>query len=378
MINIIQRAIYSLLQKEPFYAHFILNSNIVYDKFKVPTAAVTVIQGVPTFVFNTEWMGKQTEEGCKTVLKHEVLHLVMDHLKSLEKMPKGEQFLKAVSNIATDCAINQYLESLPDGCVTLQTVEKQVGYALEPFQTSDYYFEHLKKSKWERAKPGEPGLQTLDDHDLDLGDTDAGNEEINRASARGVARKAVAQSAGNAPGAVVKALAMGDGSQLPWRQILRNFILTRVTSSTLNTAKRVNRRFSLPIPGKKRKRTLTLGVCTDSSGSVSDAQYGSFMSELQSICKNVELTWLIQADAQVQKVEKLNSKSKLSGSRHGYGGTAYQPAIDKAKELGCDVIIYFGDFDCADTPTNPKVPFLWVGVGNQAPPADFGKVLRLT
>jgi predicted metal-dependent peptidase len=133
----------------------------------------------------------------------------------------------------------------------------------------------------------------------------------------------------------------------------------------------------MPVPGKKKKRTMTLGVCADASGSVSDEQYSMFLQELKSIAKQVELTWFIQADCEVQKVEKLTPKTTFIPNRAGNGGTAYQPAIDKAKELGCDVIIYFGDFDTSDTPRNPGVPFLWVGVGRQDPPGDFGKVLRL-
>lgn len=368
-MNNIQRAIYQLLKDEPFFAHFILNSNIVYDKWNVPTAGVTVIQGVPTFIFNTKWMEKRDDAGCRAILKHEVMHLVMDHLTSYK--PTDEHDRKLM-NLATDCAINQYLQALPEGCVTLEGMSKAVGYPLDSFETSDYYYSHFKKKSEEVNASGQ---STLDEHDVEVGDK--GNEGVNKASVKGIAKKALTQAAGNAPQAVIDTLAMGGESQLPWKQILRNFILTRVASSTLNTAKKVNRRFAMPVPGKKKKRTMTLGVCTDSSGSVSDDQYVNFMKEIKSISKQVELTWLIQADCVVQKVEKLTAKTQISGVRAGYGGTAYQPAIDKCVELGCDVIIYFGDFDCADIPTNPRLPFLWVGVGNQTPPAKFGKVLRL-
>jgi hypothetical protein len=46
-------------------------------------------------------------------------------------------------------------------------------------------------------------------------------------------------------------------------------------------------------------------------------------------------------------------------------------------ELKVDGILYCGDFDSADTPENPKKPFLWVGVRNSPPPATFGKVIYL-
>jgi predicted metal-dependent peptidase len=101
------------------------------------------------------------------------------------------------------------------------------------------------------------------------------------------------------------------------------------------------------------------------------------MSEIVDISKNVSEAHLIYADCVVQKVVKIDNKNKIPMERFGAGGTAYSPAITKALGLNCDAILYLGDFDCADKPEDPKKPFLWVGVGNQEPPATFGKVLRL-
>lgn len=368
-ISVVQKSIYQLLKDEPFYAHFILNSNILYDRFNVAIAGVTVIHGVPTFIFNTSFMARLTERQCKAVLKHEVLHLVLDHLNQGKKLDKQDQF---IANLATDCAINQYLQDLPADCITLDAISKLCEKNLKPFETSDYYFDEIKKVQ---KKAEESGLETLDDHDVQAGDT--GNAQVNKASVRATAQKAVQQAAGNAPQAVVEALSMAGEAQIPWKQVLRNFIMTRVTSSTLNTQKRVNRRFPSPVPGKKKKRTMTLGVCLDSSGSISDAQYMAFMTEVKSLCKNVEKTYLVHADCEVQKVETLGPTTKVTPTRYGSGGTAYQPAITKCVELGCDVILYFGDFDTSDVPVDPKRPFLWIGVGSQEAPAKFGKVLRL-
>lgn len=378
--EIIRNSVYALLKDEPFFAHFILNSNVVYDQKSIPTAAVTVRHGVPTFIFNSEFMGNQTTGGAKNILKHEVLHLVFEHTS--KKFPDGEELGKVLYNIAADCAINQYLTDLPNECVSLQNVSEKVGYKLDAWQTADYYYEHLRRVKWPKAPKGEKGLQTLDEHQFggegdEDGEEGAGDQQVNTAAVRNLAKKALKQAAGNAPASIVAAIdAMGDAT-IPWKQVLRNFVMTRVTSTIEQTRKKVNRRYPLPAPGKKKKRSLTMGVCLDSSGSVSDEQYTSFMNEVKSIAKNVEKTYLIHADCQVQKVEVLTAKTKLEPTRKGYGGTAYQPAIDECKKLGCDVIIYFGDFDTSDTPTNPKVPFLWVGVGSQPAPANFGKVLRI-
>lgn len=366
----IQRAIHQLLCSEPFYAHFLLNSNIVYDKFKVPTAGVCVIHGVPTFVFNSEFIGKMNEAQCKAILKHEVLHLVLAHLRGFKNVNHEDRYLW---NIAQDCAINQYLYDLPEGCITLGNLSKVTGHDLLPYETSAYYYSFLKEKQAELRKAG---IDTLDEHDIEAGDR--GSEKVNQAAVRRITRRAVGKSAGNAPQHILNNLAADSRPSLPWKQILRNFVFKNVSAVTLSTQKKVNRRFAMPVPGKKKKRTLTLGVCLDSSGSISDSQYSSFLSEVKAISNQVTTTWLVHADSRVNKVEKLTAQSKLKPVRAGGGGTAYQPAIDKCLELRCDVIIYFGDFDTSDIPIDPKVPFLWVGVGDQRPPADFGKVLRLT
>jgi predicted metal-dependent peptidase len=183
-------------------------------------------------------------------------------------------------------------------------------------------------------------------------------------------------AAGNAPDHVIKAIdALGE-AKLPWKTLLRNSIMSQVSRKTQSTTKKINRRFALPVPGKKKKREMVLGVCVDESGSISEEAHTAFMSEIAQIAKNVTKTYIVHADCQVAGVDDL-SKTKFNPERKAAGGTAYQPAIDKCVELKCNMIVYFGDFDTADKPKNPGVPFLWVGVGNSPAPAEFGKVIRL-
>jgi predicted metal-dependent peptidase len=364
-----QKAMYQLLQNEPFYAHFILNSRIVFNHKDVPTAAATVIHGVPTFIFNEEFLAPLTIENTSGIIKHEVMHLVLNHLNDMANI---DPEMKVVYNVALDCAINQYIDGLPPGMISLEVVQKLTKKPLLPFETSDYYYKNLKE---EVDKIKEAGLDSMDEHGLEMEGQTKG--ELANGAIKRATQQAIKQSAGNVPNAVLQTMSDYGVVQHNWKTILKNFVLSRVSRETLNTQKRLNRRFKLPVPGKKQKRTMTLGVCVDSSGSVSDEQFISFLTEIKSISSNVSLTWLIDADSTVQHVEKLTSKSKLRKERHGCGGTAYQPAIDKARELKCDVIIYFGDGDTADMPKNPGVPFLWVLVGNQDAPGNFGKVLRL-
>lgn len=366
MKNRIQQAIFTLLKTEPYYAHFIMESRIIFDAYRIPTAAVCVLNGTPTIVFNSDFIRSLSDPELCGVLKHEVLHLVLDHLGSAKSEGKDPY----ISNIAQDCAINQFIDAIPKGCVTLDSLSKAVGKKLLPKETSDYYYDQLmsKKKELEAA-----GAKTLDEHDAIPG---ADSHEVAKGAIKRVAQNAVGRSAGNVADHILAAIDKLGEAKLPWKVLLRNAIMSQVSRETQSTTKKINRRFKLPVPGKKHKRTMTLGVCVDESGSVSQEQHESFMAEIKSIANMVNKTWLVHADCEVAMVEDL-SKAKFNPSRRAGGGTAYQPAIDKCKELKCNMIVYFGDFDTADLPVDPRVPFLWVGVGNSPPPANFGKVIRL-
>ena len=386
----IQKAIYTLLKDEPFFAHFLMNCKFMYDAFNVKTAGVTVLKdGTMLMIFNREFMGNLTDNETVAVLKHEVLHLLLAHVGAKPNIGKhGHQH--HLYNLATDCAINQHIKDIPAGGVTLESLSKAVKKSLAAFQTSDYYYKEIIDFA-EQLKAGGPS--TTDDHDLDGVPDKQDNGDLARAAVKDAAKKAAKASAGKVPSGLEKEIFGDDSPQLSWKQLLRNFVMTKISVTTRRTFKKVSRKnvgryiqgvyngvkgAPLPIPGRKREKTLTLGVCVDSSGSVSDEQFKAFMAEIASITKNIDNAWLIDADCEVQSVQKIGKKNKLKKKRTGGGGTAYQPAINKCLELKCDAIIYFGDFDSSDVPTNPRVPFLWVGVGNQEPPGKFGRVVRIS
>jgi predicted metal-dependent peptidase len=246
-----------------------------------------------------------------------------------------------------------------------------VGKPLEPFQTTKYYYDAmLKKAK----QIADSGMSTLDEHDLDMPGQDKG--ELAKGALNRTVKNAAKQSAGDIPGNLSNVLDALGKPEIRWESLLRNFVFSNVSNQTKYTTKRAHRRFDMPSPGKKKKRQMNIGVCIDVSGSVSDEQCSAFFTEIQSIAKQVTKVYLVQADTEIQHVEEIKNK-KFKKERKGYGGTAYQPAINKCKELGCDVIVYFGDGDSADTPVDPKVPFLWVMCGGGSPPASFGKTIKL-
>ncbi len=374
----IETAAYALLEQEPFYANFLMNSRIVYDHPGCTTAFATVNNASTVLGFNTEFVNKLSLEEVTGVIKHEILHLLFDHTNP--KMYVRKNSAEAHNwNIAMDCAINQYIKVLPKDCVTLETLSKACKMDLAPFQTAAYYYDKMQQAP-ESSKQKVAGMSTVDDHDMNGTEENMGKEDaqIAKGIVRKKAQEAMKAAKGIMPNGLASAIdALNENSQINWKQMLRNFVASATSKKTQDTRKKSNRRFGLDQPGKKKKRELTLGVCIDTSGSISDDAFKAFISEIQEISKYITAAHLIYADCEVQKVVKVDSKKKIPMERYGHGGTAYQPAITEALKLKCDAILYLGDADASDTPEDPRKPFLWVLVGNQNPPGNFGKVIRL-
>lgn len=364
----VEKAISTLLERNPFYANFFLNATVVYDKYNVRTAGAGLSRNGVTIVLNSKFLDTLTDEEVRSVIEHEVLHILFMHIL----VDKKSGYNKQIANIAMDASINQWIKELPPDCITLDTVRKVCKEPVEAEQDWEYYYSLLMKY----AEFVTEDMSTLDEHDIELGDGVSISE--GKITIRTILEKSIKTCKGNIPAHVSKLYGSICGeAQVPWEQVLSNFVSRTISSTTRATRKKISRRFDLHQPGKKKKRELTLGVCVDSSGSISDDHYSAFLTEIQRISKICVTTYVIDADCEVQNVEKVKKNKKISATRHGAGGTAYNPAIKKCKELKCDAIVYFGDFDCADTPENPGIPFLWVGVGESPKPADFGSEVRI-
>lgn len=378
----LETAIYDLLEKEQYFAAFLAESRICYDKYGVTTAGASIVNGSPMLIFNTEFMSKLSRLEVVAIVKHEILHLLLLHCSMLTK----KELNTKAWNLAMDCAINQHIVGLPETAVTLSSMSGLCGAELLPFETAEYYFEQMKSAAQkgrgnmrmvgEEADPGEASDGVIDDHDLDIPGAETG-QEMAKASIKNASDKALARAAGIIPSGLDKILGGLAHAVVDWKTVLRNFVARSAKSSTNITRKKLHRRFGLDQPGRKKRRELTLGVCIDCSGSVPDDAVAQFYAEIAAMLPNISEAWIVQADCEVQHVERATKSSKIDAKRKGDGGTAYAPAISECMRKKCDAIIYLGDMDTADTPNNPEVPVLWVTTGNMKRPGEFGYVVSI-
>lgn len=408
-IESVHNAIIYLLRQEPFFGFLTREMELHFDANLPAEAGVNITNKINLYI-NPEPFSKLSLKLRTDIIKHECLHLIADHIARAKKLDvkinDKVSFNHVALNIAMDCAINQlgldhiYNEKieieengnkvLKDKYVTLESFREMLGYdrtdgTIERKQTFEYYFSKLKDKSEDLIKQhgenleGLKGMSPVDDHGKMQ---DNGESQVSDDFKKEILKDAIKNADKEAKNANDKGINNSDialmidelfKSKVNWKRELRIFTQKTVSFRKKLTRKKRNRRFGLVFQGKKKEYQSHIAFIVDTSGSMSNKALTQGWSEMVAIHKTkpyMKITF-IEADSQVNDVRDFNPK--LKPEIKGRGGTAYQPAIDKAVELGVSGIIYFGDMDAFDVPKNPKLPFLWVGVGNQKPPAKFGK-----
>lgn len=337
---------------------------------------------------------KDIERANADILVHECLHVICLHTsrhKKTDKTIKGDyQLSHRAANIAMDTAINQIdnigktvrliggwdINSFRDSYKTSD------GSTIEEKREFEYYFDIMKNDPDIQDtinKMQQAGFGDMDSHE------GFGGEEGGEV-ADAIVKKAVgeakekAKGAGSVGGDVALLIEKLMESKVNWKSLLRKFLAGGSKFIYKSTRTKRNRRRGvidgvLYKVGFRKQYTGKIAICVDTSGSMSDEDLRRCFSEVDKINKttNVELI-VIEADSEITQVYPFDKKRKIEVK--GRGGTAYQPAIDKAVELGVNGIIYMGDMDAFDTPNDPKCPFLWCVIGSkQTPPAKFGTTI---
>jgi predicted metal-dependent peptidase len=374
-----QRAAYSLIQNDRYYGNLLLECRTILDYPMKHRAAVTSRGGQPVLLFSAQALQEHNVRQICGMIKHELMHIILDHLKVNTVSADGFWDDSTARNIAQDCMINQDIYELHDTSrVTVEDLSKTLGVELDRYQTSQYYFEQMMAQiKDKRDELKKLAEQAFDDHNFE--DPMADGDFQKQAGFFNAMRRAANKSAGNIPQEVMEALDAIQGQmETPWQALLANFVARQISQTRIPTRKKLNRRYAHLTPGHKKERELCLALCIDESGSMSEEWLGKIYDQIQQLLTSQGLLHIIHADCEVAAVETLKKGDRFNFVRRSNGGTAYDPAIKKAVELNVDAIIYFGDMDTADTPEDPGIPVLWITTSNNiTKPGNFGEMVRL-
>lgn len=132
---------------EAFVGLFIPKMNRYYDYRMPAMAQIGMRNSTPSMGFNPFLLFTICEDynDVKSIITHEVYHLIFKHLLPQRSYPDHSR-----CNIAMDCAINQHIDfskHLSENIVTLDNFNKMYKCNAEPLREFEYYYGFIPETK---------------------------------------------------------------------------------------------------------------------------------------------------------------------------------------------------------------------------------------
>jgi predicted metal-dependent peptidase len=383
------------LKEEPFYAA--LSRHIEkYPTNRIPTAGVCINPESGTFelLYNPDFFEKLSDEEVMIVLKHEFMHLILEHVTG--RMPDKSQM--KMWNHATDLAINSEIfpKECKDSIKNLWEMCLLPGKAPYPdFQrghSADFYFDEIKKKVEEQQNgdgegqgqgqgegqsgggqpqqgDGNGNGSGFDDHE---GWGEDGKNPIPQ-EVRELAKERLRQAMNEAANEANRSGSWGTISQamrkdiikrlqskVDWKKVLRYFIKTSQKADKQNSVRKINRRFPYIHAGRKTNRTAKIAISIDQSGSVSDGMLMTFFAELDNLAELAEFTVIPFDDGVAEdKIYVWKKGQKKKAERVLCGGTNFDSPTKYVNEKNFDGHIILTDM-CAPKPIASKCQRMWM------------------
>ena len=301
---------------EPFFSGVL--RGVSFEKTDaIPTAGVLAKDGDVRMWWNPKFLASLTDDEVKGLLKHEAMHLALEHTTSRRLDPH------IIHNYATDLAINSDIPEIelpkgglipgkafdeltpeqiekmgPDGVARYERISKKIE-SLPKGESSEWYFTKLMEdpevAEDIQGSSGDEGFPIdMDDHD-GWGEISEEDRELVKGKIRKAVEDAVKECDRTGRWGSVSSPLRGQlleliSNDIDWRAVLKKFCGmsrrgTRTTSWT-----RLNKKYAGLTAGVKRGYTSSIAVYIDQSGSVSDSDLELAFGNLRNLTKRTEFT----------------------------------------------------------------------------------------
>jgi len=344
---------------------FIVHFTAEYDGRSIRTMCIMIDQERfrPTLIINPYFLAelhlKYSDKVKIGVIKHELLHFVLNHHKRIRYL-----FNQRKANIACDLEANDFLnpKELPRDALKAETFKLPSGMTLE------WYYQHL---------PDIPN--TVGDHtvvEIRTGKTPehikikqpADNlkpsDQIQQHTDKIVSKatEIVTKSRAKMPANLIAAIQSQKKSNRDWRMELRLCASMTFNQAVNQSFRRPDRRVPNLFPSRRRTPIPQLTVAVDTSASISKAELKAFQAELETITEQHGNIIVLQVDAKIQDVAEISSDEiRMNNTKNwkGRGGTNLQLAFDWCKRHGTTALIYMTD-GYAPAPDQRQIQTTWV------------------
>lgn len=351
----------------------------------------SIAENIPTAYTNgrDEVYGRQfvkdlDDKELGFVVLHENLHKAFRHLFIWRKLYDENPRL---ANAACDYVINLMIVNSDPQEVSIAVPRKngKVYGLLDARFTgmnTKQVFDILKQEQEEggggggegEGGDGGDGHGGFDEHDWDNAkelsaeDKKVLEREIDQALRQG--QIAHAKIHGKGAGGMHRELGDLLEPQIDWREVLREFVKSICNAKDASSWRRVNRRFLTSdtyMPTLIGERVGRIAIGIDTSGSIGGEELNRFLSEVQSIAKDVspQFVDLIYWDSEVaahEEYDELSVANIVSSTKPaGGGGTDPTAMMDylKEKNITPECIVMLTDGYIGDWGNEWNAPVLW-------------------
>jgi predicted metal-dependent peptidase len=337
---------------------------------------------------NTEWFKSMTVHERAFVIAHEVLHCIYQHMergKSYQDRGIGPDFKPyshSKMNRAADYVINGTLAESKIGTMPVGGLHHpNIGSA---DNADDVYCTLPDEPDDPNNGPGSGtgGDGGFDKHMAPDPSAQRSNAEVQRA-VTSAANAAKAQ--GNLPGALARLVGEIVDPQQDWREVLRDFMVTSMGHDEPSWRRLNRRRLVSPphvaFPGTQGLRSGNVAIIIDTSGSISDGELNTFMSEVNGILEDAvpEQCKVFWTDSEVAGIDEVDEDTDLTTLEPKGGGGTDMPAAFPVIEQEFDGV------DCCVCLTDgytgwgeqPHWPMLWA-ITTKGKDAPYGTSLHLS
>ena len=368
---------------EDFYALFTRDMKKEVD-FSIHWPLATVVSGEDiTLLVNPISFLFLKEEEARALIKHEVLHLILDH-HTRERALKN-RFSRLAINLAMDVAVNQYIKFLPGFCEKLNSVNARLDLDLKFNETLEHYAQEIDHALEKDRKLREKFKK---EHEIDLNEA---HDAWNRGNdfKREVSREKLASLMSSAvkagyPEEVRTLLKIEGKAKLDWSEALRRAMIS-MPAGRRKTVTRRNRRqpHRLDLKGELRNFVPEVIVAIDISASIKEEEIQNYLTEILGITRTYGRSIrILECDDQIRADYRISTAGEIRPKPERLGGTRFSPVFELLKEEGLNqcLLVYFTDGQGELSLTvRPRHKTLWIVTGSKLSLENpYGQVIHLS
>ena len=342
---------------------------------KTPTAKTNGVD----VIYGREFVESLNDKQLAFLILHETMHKAYRHLHVWKPLYKKNAQL---ANMACDYVINLQIRDydLYEHYVSMPTDAdgEVMGCIDEKYRGMDAHQVFILLEKEQQSGGGGGGCGGMDEHDWE--NAQEGTPEEQEQVAREIegALRQGAILAGKMGGNVSRDIQDLLTPKVNWKDALRDFVKTSTQGKDNTTWRRLHKRYigmDIIMPSTYDEKVGRIVVAVDTSGSIGGEELAQFLSEVKSICDEVnpEALDLLYWDTEVAGHEtyqgaELASVTEMTQAKGG-GGTSPEcvPHYMKEKDMNPECLIFLTDgYIGRQDPNDYQIgkPIMWCVKGN--------------